>query len=430
MIMPTNPWGQFCSAQQLAFRAACNDAAPAPSRPVKLRVIERLANLSDAQVVFEQAWNDAMSQMPTASSATPDREFYVQLTRNPMWGTLVTEQIVAEAKWRDLVGKDGLRTFYDRGAALFEKFTSKKEHPATAAVTKIVIAMSGLWGVNTVFPEQFKELTLPIRIALIGDEGKLPVTFSPRLDPDGKPIEIPFVMSATEESKVRVTFDAKPVELRFAVDDAGKITPASALIALADELHDTNETLKIATDRIKTLANNTSNLDGSPLSTLKSIRDSVNALHIAYTENTKAEAVAANLRVQEVSRELQRLTVASVPPVQKVTIHANSNESIVIPSINRATGKSEYLILKVCTGDIGSDKDGDFIELETYDSDSPPSKCKKPTRKHEGSEIAVLRDWKLTFSSIHRRWHSGGDVTATIRPFPEAVIAQQTGTIP
>src|SRR5689334_20914000 len=190
-----NPWAQFCSAQSRAFRAACNDGAPAASRPMKLRVIERLEKLSDAQLVFEQAWNDALAHFATETSTIPGREFFVHLTKNPMWTTLVAEQIAAEARWRDLVSKDGLRTLYDRGAALFEKFTSAKEHPATAAVTKVAIVLSGLWGVRAALPEQFEQLTLPIRVALIGNDGKLPVMFSPQLDEKSRPMEIPFVLS-------------------------------------------------------------------------------------------------------------------------------------------------------------------------------------------------------------------------------------------
>lgn len=343
-----------------------------------------------------------------------------------MWGTLVTEQIVAETRWRDLFGRDGIQSLYDRGVALFEKFTNKKDHPATAAVTKIVIALSGLWGVNLAFPEQYKELTLPIRMALIGDEGKLPVTFSPQLDPNGRPIDIPFVLSASEESKVKVTFDAKPVVLRFAVDDADQVTPASALIALAEELHNTNETLRIAAERMETLANSTSKPDGAPLATLTSIRDSVTALHASYTENSKEEARAADLRVKEMTGELQRLA-ANVPPLQKVTFHANSNESIVLPTYNKATGESEYFILKVCTGEIGSDEIGDFIKLQVITGDSPKPDCTARAKRYEGSELPIPGNdnWRITFSSIHRRWHGGGDVTATIRPIPKAVAAEQ-----
>lgn len=420
-----NPWAQFCSAQSLAFRAACNDGAPAASRPMKLRVIERLEKLSDAQLVFEQAWNDALAHFATETSTIPGREFFFHLTKNPMWTTLVAEQIAAEARWRDLVSKDGLRTLYDRGAALFEKFTSAKEHPATAAVTKVAIVLSGLWGVRAALPEQFEQLTLPIRVALIGNDGKLPVMFSPQLDEKSRPMEIPFVLSAADESKLKVTFDAKPVELRFGADDAGKVTPGSALIALAGELHNTNETLKIATDRMRTLASNTSGADGSPASTLKSIRDSVDALHFAYAENTKAESLAANLRAQEVSRELQRLAVGSIPPVQRVTIHPNSKESIVISSLNPSTGLSEYFTLKVCTGDIGSDDRGDFIMLAEIDSGIAPSRCNRLSKTYEGSEMKVLGSWNVTFSSIRRRWRGGGEVTAMISPILTTEVAQQ-----
>jgi hypothetical protein len=424
--MTTEPWRHLCFVHELAFRAACNEGAPPASRPVKPRVIDRIAHGPDAHDVFQQAWDQATSRgLETPTDI--NRLFYESVVKNPMWATLVAEQIAAEVKWKDLFASDGLQSLYDRGSALFEKFTNRKEHPAAATATRVVVAISGLWGVNVAFPEQLQAVTLPIRASLIGEEGKLPITFSPQLDDQDKPVHIPFVLDADTTSRMKLVFDTEPVKVRFAFDDADAISPSAALETLATELGKTNDTLGLAAERMKTLAESTSKPSSAPLSTLTAIRDSVQGLHSAYVKNSREEALAADMRVREMADKLQQLTTVTVPQLQEVKLHANSSESIVLASFSRETGEPEFLTVKMCTGEIGLDDIGDFIRLEVLPQGagaSSQSRCNARSKRHEGSQLDIP-GWNITFSSIHRRWYGGGDVTATIRQVAEIPLVRK-----
>jgi hypothetical protein len=53
------PWASLCNVNELAFRTACNAAVAASSRPIKRRVIHRLAQSAEAQRVFSFVWMSA-----------------------------------------------------------------------------------------------------------------------------------------------------------------------------------------------------------------------------------------------------------------------------------------------------------------------------------------------------------------------------------
>jgi hypothetical protein len=228
----------FCSVESLAFRAACNEAVNEATRPIKRRVMARIAASNDARAIIYTTWR----QIDHDNAGRPTDCFSKvtqALIQDPGWRTLVLEEVQSERQWRDLI-HGNFKAVWDRLSSILEKLRDH-EHPVARGATGVLVALLTLWVPYTIDPDGVKNLTLPIRVALTGEanplharfitasDGKaIPVTFTPRLDPET--LSVQFASSRT------------PVPVRFAIEET-KGHPSSsapevgALPKAADDLH-------------------------------------------------------------------------------------------------------------------------------------------------------------------------------------------------
>jgi hypothetical protein len=140
----------------VVFQAACNEAVEASMRPIRPRVLDRLAdrcrNDSQVSTLLTATWDDAENSVPNLAKA-PLREnlvgnkFIELIARDPRWKTVVLNAIVQERRWSDLWSR-GHRLFSDRLLSFFEKLISPN-HPVarltTGALASVTAVLLALW---------------------------------------------------------------------------------------------------------------------------------------------------------------------------------------------------------------------------------------------------------------------------------------------
>jgi len=81
----------FHDPRNLAFRAACNGAAPVISQPIKTRIIKRIYESEDAQQILVRLWDEMLA----SAGAVPHHQLANALVSDLCWKTLVLEEVTA-----------------------------------------------------------------------------------------------------------------------------------------------------------------------------------------------------------------------------------------------------------------------------------------------------------------------------------------------
>lgn len=101
------------NADNLWFRAACHGAVDDSLRPVKARVIRRLA--ADPE-------SSSISQTVAAATGPTPEQFSSALVADPRWRTIVAESVARERRWTDLWRRrDEFKDAWDWTRAALEK---------------------------------------------------------------------------------------------------------------------------------------------------------------------------------------------------------------------------------------------------------------------------------------------------------------------
>jgi hypothetical protein len=216
----------------IVFQAACNESVEPSMRPIRQRVVNRLADRcrSDVQVsrLFSVTWDEAENDVPNLSEV-PLREklvankFINLIAVDPRWKTLVLNAIIQERRWSDLWSR-GYGLFSDRLLSFFEKLNSPN-HPATrltiGALTSLAAVLLAVW--------------IPPKVARNPDF--YDIVLRPILKPFQSNYEVPI------DLKTRVHGEGE-VHLKVVVDDDG----LSASIRPKISPNDLNVTFHPATD--------------------------------------------------------------------------------------------------------------------------------------------------------------------------------------
>src|SRR6266404_530443 len=194
------------SSHSIVFQAACSEAIDASMRPIRHRVIYRLARrfhvhdadkynpkvASELNELFAATWGQARDEMASppsipVSERLVESRFVELIARDPQWRTLVLEEVVQERRWSDLWSR-GYEFFFDRLRSLFEKLVSP-HHPAarrtTGALTSFAAVLLAIWA-PTKIPgnSRFYENTLQPLLKPFQSKYEIPVELTPKAQGD------------------------------------------------------------------------------------------------------------------------------------------------------------------------------------------------------------------------------------------------------
>jgi hypothetical protein len=409
-----DPWNEWCSVTELAFRAACNVVAEPRSRPVKRRVIGRLSGSTEAQRLFAEVGEEvARRNGPLSESA-----FFEELVARREWATLVVEAISAEHRWGDLFGD--FPSAVDHVQAFWEKCLGKDASTAARVASTVALGLGSLVTVHWVAPET---LHLPVHVEWTGDKNPLLVSLTP--DESGSPIALT-VKGPEGETALPVRIEAssedKPIKLHFEADELNGATPAAALNDVSAQLKRTNQALEATTVRIQDLVRLTS--DTNPrgvLHELKNLGNEVDKLTVVV----QSEADASKGQMSVLRDNLLTVAGTTIGPHERVetTLRPSSAQSVVLPVLD-PDGRTIFSTVTLCIGRIDVSRPTVALDIVTGQADTPCNSA-SPRPIPEGGERSYPElGWKVTVKAIQHHWFGAPSATVTLSPV--AVRAQIT----
>ncbi len=212
------------SVNDLAFRAACNAAVPESKRPLRRRVMQRLAASPHTQAL-------AIDLLPRVSPE-PGHGLYDLLAADPRWQTLVAETVADTLGWDDLANR-GISLGQRLLTILRKFFEGDAQHGA-----RIVVAGLGLLGsfwLSIRIADDSLVLgpvELKLKVSAIGTV-PVPATFGPLA-----PVEVnvvpkpqPLVVDVRTGTQNACTANACRNELLRVVEQLGRTNQALAELA-------------------------------------------------------------------------------------------------------------------------------------------------------------------------------------------------------
>lgn len=189
--MAQNPFRHVMSNpfSSITFHAACNEAVDASMRPIRQRVIRRLAEqvrcdraeeliwslsnepavesshrFSELQELFGTEWNQANNVTPPPPAPHVEARFVQLIGKNPQWRALVLESVVQERRWSDIL-TGGFQFPLDRLSSFFEKLMSP-QHPVargtTSALASVGTALLAIWLPAAWNPDVYDKILHPV----------------------------------------------------------------------------------------------------------------------------------------------------------------------------------------------------------------------------------------------------------------------------
>jgi hypothetical protein len=431
-------WANLCTPNELAFRAACNSVVDHSLRPVKRRVIERLSNSPEAQDLFKKFWSAAV----VPSTSFPAENFFTLLVKDPLWQTIVSEEVDNEHSWKDLFNGN----FFKEGAKVkdwFRSFLEKlggKDHPAARALTAATLGLSLVVGVKYEKPDM---LTIPVTVAPSYDSKGDRITF--KVDTD--PVKVSLTASATSADipvQLRLLPDEKPVRINFVSDGQLKGNLTDGLVEITKKLGATNASLKQAASNLKLIATQPVHADLVGLSkTLAGVEQNISATTLQLTETnskladlkstyeTQSENEASNSQnaVQNINQRLGILTKASArrqDATRLILEEGTVRSLVVLPYLDPASGQETSRDIRISVVSIGGNDKDKTVSLTIT------PKNEEPVAYKEGDNLSLLPvPWTLTVNSIQKHWYGRNSVTLTftpessVFPSPDSVSSKQ-----
>ena len=207
------------SVHDLAFRAACNTAAAESKRPLRRRVIERLAASPDTQALI--------ANLQPLVAAIPGGDLFEVLANDARWKTLVAETVADTLGWDDLMTRG--RSWGEYAATIWRKFSAGDDQH----VARLVLMVIASWGAYEVAADKSPPKPLDVKFQVSADTDaiplSIPVSFVPRTDGASLPV------------KLDLQTDSKPIVLDIGVKQLREITAAEPGVATAPVVIDTRK---------------------------------------------------------------------------------------------------------------------------------------------------------------------------------------------
>lgn len=227
-MAPKYNWSEFAQFENLAFRTACNEAAPAADRPLRPNVLRRIAKDADGPTLL-------------AEFIPPDDNHAAAVIQwlggQPRWRTIVAECIAQHR--REIEGFTSVRDFLARGWTwLHRKPADGSPAPidkiATATVAGVTATIgigAGAVGAKAIFQDKLSipvsfyavdnQSPLTIKVAALGPDGALPISF--KLEPSGNGARIP----------IQLTTESQVIPLQLAASDTATLDRVGKAVAEA-----------------------------------------------------------------------------------------------------------------------------------------------------------------------------------------------------
>ncbi len=390
-------WSAHCRATVLGFRAACNAVVEPSLRPVRIRVAERLSKSKEAKELFGKHWGGDEGV----------DAFWVSLTKDECWRTLVIEAIEQNRRWSNLLKVKPS----EWGSSLLEKLRDKG-HPGARAATATLATFSTLWAAHAVAPNA---ITLPVSLAAS----------------DRKPLTLPIKLSSDQGGeyslKIKVDPGENPIPLRFVAGGGTQGAGTDVLQNLTDQLVISNRSLnqtatylnKIASQPVAPELGQMQDAIAQVSKTIQSTSDKLQTidgrletLNATYAERADAQAKKAEVEASSVTRDLAIVALASAshnPPVQ-LAIAEHSSQSVVLPSFEPTSGQSSSKTITIMVGGVSGS--GGSLSVPLRLSSSP-----NPVNSTVGDVLDLgPLPWKLTVNAIERHFFSPDIVRVTLSP--------------
>jgi hypothetical protein len=241
------PFFDSISEESIEFRAAANSSVEPSKRPIRSRVLQRIAKskifehifvsvfiasvarslgldkLSASEILkeFDQAAAKGKVDLETVASTMIEL-----LSRDMRFSTLVLEKVEEDKKWHDLIG-GYFKSWKDRIGGFFEKI-SDKDHPISRTAVAALLSGASLVATYNVALKIMPEVTknyLSIKIPITADPAE--AKFKVDLDLQGPPK--PIGISLAPADPVDMQFHpVGPIKVDVVATSASASSPTGA----------------------------------------------------------------------------------------------------------------------------------------------------------------------------------------------------------
>ncbi len=449
-----NMMPNFSDSNSIIFQAACDEAVEASMRPVRQRVVNRLADRcrSDVQVsrLFSITWDEAENDVPNLSEA-PLREklignkFINLIAVDPRWKTLVLNAIVQERRWSDLWSR-GYGLFSDRLLSFFEKLNSPY-HPATrlttGALTSLAAILLAVWIPPKVArkPDFYDIVLRPIlkpfqgkyevpidlktnvngegevHLKVVVDDGGLSASIRPKISPNDLNVTFHPATDAQVRFTPQIQYPADTLDKAnaWAAKPQGlgiRLIPSVDLSALPKDLWDPKSGLKVSVtqldvpaDKLATAeptsskARNERESPSRPLDKIEADLEMLSSDFQASKSDPQSTLVALQQNqnsIHNIVANRERTTILEATP--------SSVHSVVLQWVGD-DAKPQSCTLAMQVGSISADKLGLTITKEQCSSNISLVGQMLPRSIDLGpGEPQQLGQWILSVDDMHRHW--------------------------
>jgi hypothetical protein len=231
----------FHSAVDVRFRAACNEAVGADKRPLKSRVLRRLAEGEEPKTVWRDVAGRPKHHDAATAGSIPDSAqldaFFADLAADTRWRLLVVEHCDAERRWSEL-WTQRFQRIKEWFLALIEK-AKDPELPmpkgATAAMATFTVGATYL---VTFGVEPPPRVTIPIELQAPAEHTVLAI----RLE-----------QPPTASFPIRFTVPTEPLKINVGATVEGAAA-GEALTSIAEEVRLGRKALSTASGGVATVS--------------------------------------------------------------------------------------------------------------------------------------------------------------------------------
>lgn len=362
------------SVHDLEFRAACNAAVAESKRPLRRRVMERLAASPDTHGLIS-------GLLPRVSLA-PGGGLFELLAKEPQWQTLVAETAADTLEWNDLAER-GV-AFGERLHAVWRKFSQGDDQKALRYVVATVCSVVFAGSVDRATDGKVHEMVASIRTTLIGPPAPMDVKF--QLSAEGTAIPVSFV-PVTEAASIPIKLDVQAQPRPIVVD----IAAAGYTKELAEVLHQLTQANLALADLAKK-----SGADASQFAKLGKMES-----HLRRVVDLQTNMVEAGAG--------QRYDV---------TLDEDHPQTLLLQSLDPATGNYRAVDVVMCLEAVDK-PNGPASARYSIGSADKAGGCSGGQWIFEGKPQAKktdVGDWMVAVRSVKRRLNGQGRATFSLRP--------------
>lgn len=398
---------QPISVWDLAFRAACNAAVVEGKRPVRRRVMARLAQMPET--------HDILRDLQLHASPLPGQSAFDLLGKDERWKTLVAETLADRLDWSDFARR-GI-AFGERVGTIWRKITGGADQQVARIVVATLTSVSLAWYANDrAGGDLFQNMFVSIRTTLVGPSEPLEVKF--KLSADNGTIPVTFVPTASGQSipvKLELRTSGEPIVVD--VGTKAHEVYGKELLQLTGQLRRGNESLAKLVD--------TAGFESGELAEqLAALQEQMRRVADLHTK-------VADQEFSGLGRKLQ-----GIAAVQHYDVRVDQNHPrvLLLQSFDHKAGEYRAVNVLLCLKALAKRRDQTTVTYWIAEADGQTTCASGDYKIEEGkSEPREVgpENWVVTVHSVKRRWNGEGQATFSLRPVAQSVesvvSARQSG---